>query len=298
MHEFDICYKEVGDRKLLIDILRPEKEEGKFPVVFYIHGGAWAWGSRQMLGNNLEHIANGLLENGIAVVCIQYRFCNRIFKQISRVLKLFKKKPIKGDHGPVNNRYPMPVVDSVDAIRFAVKNADKFNLDTDRMAIFGASAGANMSLLAALCPEKFTENNDLKDITFKFKCIGDICGPVDLDPKLPEYRKSLEGKMMIRNYLGKWSISLNIKKLRESSPINYVRENLPPIGIFHSLQDELVPLANPHRIAKAWAEKGNIVEETYVSGYDHSFDKRKDMEQSEPFPVIAKKVCDFIIKYI
>ena len=47
----DVTYKQVGKRKLAMDIYMPLKETSEnSPVIYYVHGGGWAAGSKAGFG--------------------------------------------------------------------------------------------------------------------------------------------------------------------------------------------------------------------------------------------------------
>jgi acetyl esterase/lipase len=106
-------------------IVRP-KEGGPFPIVFFVHGGAWATGSKAQF----THESYVLADHGIAGVRMEYRW------------KM---------HGA---KYPEAISDVMDAIDFVRQRADEFNLDFTRVGLAGGSAGGHLSSIAAqLTPE-------------------------------------------------------------------------------------------------------------------------------------------------
>lgn len=108
--------------------LRIERPQGKgpFPVVFYVHGGAWATGSK----SHFCHQSFELAKHGIAGVRMEYRLKR---------------------HG-VN--YPEVIGDVLDAIDFIRQRADVLDLDFTRVGLAGGSAGGHLSAIAAqLTPE-------------------------------------------------------------------------------------------------------------------------------------------------
>ena len=317
---FDVPYKTVGNTTLHVDIHYPKGfNNEKIPVAVYIHGGGWLGGSKNIIGSKWGRFSECILEKNIAVVCVQYRLCNKILKRAARaagvvnpLLKFFtkfkktKKTALKFQKSlskfpkslikDATVKYPQPCVDVMDALRFIVKNADIYNFDTEHMAVFGGSAGGHLSLLAGVAQNIYREDNEYKDIDFKINCIGDICGPTELLSKSPEM--NTEGKLTLLNFLGVWKLSFHKKKIKELSPITYVREGLPPLGIFHSENDELVPVTQSYKIEKAWRKKGNLVETTYVTGYTHSLGDLSNVAKNISFEEIANKLADFICRYI
>ena len=94
------------------------------PLVFVIHGGGWMNGSKERLSRFVN--ATALLKEGISVVAINYRF-------IRNVQNL--KPPVKA-----------PLHDAARALQFVRSKADEWNIDKDRIAAAGSSAGACSSL--------------------------------------------------------------------------------------------------------------------------------------------------------
>jgi acetyl esterase/lipase len=72
-----------------------------------------------------------LASRGIAVYCIKYRL-------------------VSGDR----NRYPAAVLDVRAAVQFVRANAAELGLDSNRIALMGASAGAHLSALVALAGDR------------------------------------------------------------------------------------------------------------------------------------------------
>lgn len=106
-------------------IVRP-KTGGPFPVVFYVHGGAWATGSKAQF----THESYVLADHGIAGVRMEYRW--------------------KSQGGVFTN----VIGDVLDAIDFVRQRKDKLNLDFTRVGLAGGSAGGHLSAIAAqLTPE-------------------------------------------------------------------------------------------------------------------------------------------------
>ena len=94
------------------------------PLVFFIHGGAWRKGSKESIGRFVDTAA--LLKEGISVVAINYRYI-----QIAQDLK----PPVKA-----------PLHDAARALQFVRSKAAEWNIDQERIAAAGASAGACSSL--------------------------------------------------------------------------------------------------------------------------------------------------------
>src|SRR5215468_908484 len=101
------------------DVVVP-KGSGPFPVLVYLHGGAWICGSpvtHRKLGHRFA-------EAGYLVVNVDYR--------------LAPEHP-----------FPTPVEDCIGAIRWAAREAKRFGGDASRLAVGGDSAGGNLAAASA-----------------------------------------------------------------------------------------------------------------------------------------------------
>jgi acetyl esterase len=103
---------------LCADIAVP-KGAGRHPVVIYLHGGGWAFGSPV----SFRKLGMQFAEAGYLTIVLDYR--------------LAPEHPL-----------PAALEDSVFAVRWATDNAQRWNGDGRRIAIGGDSAGANLAVSA------------------------------------------------------------------------------------------------------------------------------------------------------
>lgn len=99
-----------------IDFWRAEGE-GPCPILVYIHGGGWVGGDKRRAPSNVLPF----LEKGISYAAINYR--------------------LTGEY-PL----PTPVHDAARAIQFIRSKASEWNIDKERLALTGGSAGACSSM--------------------------------------------------------------------------------------------------------------------------------------------------------
>ncbi len=97
------------------------------PLLFYIHGGGWQGGDRTSVAGMLKEI----LAAGISVVSVEYRF-------IKEATADNVVPPVKG-----------PLSDAARALQFVRSKASEWNIDKQRIAASGGSAGACSSLWLA-----------------------------------------------------------------------------------------------------------------------------------------------------
>ncbi len=102
-----------------LDIYLPSEDKGPFPVIVFIHGGAFKMGDKSSFEVNpaLEG-----LKHGYAVVSVNYRLSGEAI-------------------------FPAQIQDVKAAIRFIRANAGKYHLNSNKIASWGASAGGHLSAM-------------------------------------------------------------------------------------------------------------------------------------------------------
>ena len=152
--EHNVPYRNTRKRSHLLDIYRPRDAGGLLPSIVYIHGGAFS-----MMSKDTHRImAYVLAAQGYQVFNINYRL------------------------GPVH-RYPKPLKDAMAALEWVIDNGAKYGADTERVALIGESAGANLTAALAYCathprPEPFARSIFERDISIA--CVAPLYGLLDL----------------------------------------------------------------------------------------------------------------------
>ncbi|MFX1536908.1 MAG: carboxylesterase/lipase family protein [Promethearchaeota archaeon] len=117
---------------LFLNIYTPQADDNKRPVMFYIHGGAFAIGS----GSRPRLYGGNLVKHGnVVVVTIQYRLGALGFLYMDNV------SPNLG------------LQDQVCALKWVRDNIDAFGGDPNNITVFGQSAGAQSVLYLLLMPQ-------------------------------------------------------------------------------------------------------------------------------------------------
>lgn len=142
-HEDQVC-----------DIFLPERTT-LTPVIVLVHGGGFKFGDQGM--TVIQPVIERAVKEGYAVVSVDYRK--------------------SGDA-----TYPAALADVKAAVRYVRANAEKFDLDTDKIVIWGESAGAYLSVMTALTPEVDALNGDVTDNadqSSKVAALVDFYGPIE-----------------------------------------------------------------------------------------------------------------------
>jgi len=117
-----VAYANHDGVSLLGDLYLPAGA-GRSPALIAVHGGGWQAGARSAF----QFWGPYLAARGYALFAISYRLAK------------------KGE-----KMFPQAVNDVLAAVQFVRASAGQFKIDSERIGLFGASAGAHLSALAAL----------------------------------------------------------------------------------------------------------------------------------------------------
>jgi acetyl esterase len=129
------------------------------PVLIYFHGGGWLGGDKKSID------PEPYLKRGIAVVAANYRFTTGT-----------------RDAAP----FPAPMLDSARVVQFVRSKAKEWNIDPNRIALTGSSAGAVICMWIAYREDMANprSTDPVERFSTRVTCITPQSGPTTLDPKL------------------------------------------------------------------------------------------------------------------
>lgn len=244
--EDPITYCEIAGEKLQLDMVRPTGE-GPFPAVVMIHGGGWEGGSRAGYLGALPAMA----KRGYVALTISYRLT----------------KPDAS--GKAKYPFPAAVNDCKCAIRWLRANAAKYKVDPDRIGVTGGSAGGHLSLMLGVteASDGLEGEGGYADQSSKVQAVVNVFGPTDM----PHIWKSKGGAApIVERFLG-GKLDAIPDVYKKSSPISYVKKDLPPILTIHGTADTLVPPDQAERFDKAMREAGAQHTLLLLNGQGHGF---------------------------
>ncbi|MCX7047085.1 MAG: alpha/beta hydrolase [Candidatus Sumerlaeota bacterium] len=255
----DVVYGAVGGRDLHLDLCQPvNATSGPWPLVIYIHGGAWLSGDYHQFSGYLKP----LLNNGIAVASVEYRLASQAGK--------FGAEPVT---------FPAQIHDVKGAVRFLRANAVQYNLDPNRFGCWGDSAGGHLAALlgtsGGVAELEGAVGGNLK-VSSRVQAVVDFFGPTDLlhaeddvtsppgcvlpldEPESPiakliGFDKPGEGVGVLKANKDnpKAPYPAMLHRLEMANPITHVTPDDPPFFIGHGTKDILVPLAQSYKLHTA-----------------------------------------------
>lgn len=202
----DIVYYSIDTRDLHLDAFL-SKSTTKLPAVILIHGGGWYSGDKSMLHPMAQQIA----KHGYQCFTVEYRLSNEAI-------------------------YPAAIDDVLKAIEFLRANSEKYNLDSDKIAVLGCSSGAQM---ASLIGTKYPSH---------VKAVINIDGILAFHHPL-----SKEGKLASLWLGGTYEQKKDV--WNEASALSHVDKNTPSFLFinsqydrFHAGRDEMIAKMNEFSI--------------------------------------------------
>ncbi|MCX7050184.1 MAG: alpha/beta hydrolase [Candidatus Sumerlaeota bacterium] len=243
----DIVYARPGNKPQMLDIYLPEKTDAasSLPLIVWIHGGAWVGGTK----NNCP--AMRMVPNGFVAASVNYRLSQEAI-------------------------FPAQIEDCKAAIRWLRVNAGKYNIDPNRIGVWGSSAGGHLvALLGTSGDVKDLEGSE-GDLTVssRVQAVCDWFGPTDfLDiVKHPSNLKHDSPESPESKLIGGYILAPeNKEKVARANPITYIKKDAPPFLIMHGDKDMTVPYQQSVLLHEALKKAGVDATFEIVPGAGHGF---------------------------
>lgn len=191
----DLVYTPAGwPQALKADLYLPGTP-GLRPGVLLIHGGGWEGPDRR---EQMASIAERLVQRGYVVMNASYRFAPEY-------------------------RYPAPVEDLHQALRWLRSQATAFGLREDRIAAFGYSAGGHLAEMLGVTGS---------EPAIRVQAVVAGGAPSDL--------RKYAGGRLVPQFLGGSQAEVP-QAFADASPITRVAAGQPPVFLYHGGWDQLVP---------------------------------------------------------
>jgi acetyl esterase/lipase len=254
IYDADVESGRGGETTLHLDIARPKKADRPLPCVVFIHGGGWRGGNYKVHVPQILDFA----KRGFVAATIQYRLAPAA-------------------------RWPAQIEDVKCGVRYLRANADKYNIDKQRVGAIGFSAGAHLSMLLGTMDKSagLEGEGGHAGESSKVQAVVSYFGPTDLTQK--DFPANVN--MMIYDFLG----GLPEDKpefFKAASPVTHIDKDDAPILHFQGTKDRLVPYEQGYLLADAMTKAGLPGRVELLIGADHGWgnpDLSRTVEASAQF---------------
>ncbi|MBN1352183.1 alpha/beta hydrolase [candidate division KSB1 bacterium] len=280
-----VCFKSVTNLDIHADVYRTKTTRCNAPAIVYIHGGCLMYGSRKMI--KLEQVER-YLKWGYTLISLDYRLAPE-------------------------TKLPFIIEDLQDAFRWIQQHGTGlFNVDPERLAVVGHSAGGYLALMSGFCVKPVPK------AIVSFYGYGDIIGDWYSKPdpfycSLPAVSEAASGihktgSEITEPYAGRGKDQLYLyyrqhglwarevgghdphseaSFFKPYCPVQNVTRSFPPTLLLHGDHDTDVPYQQSVQMAEALSRAGVenqlITIENGPHGFDGHFD---DLQVQSAFAAI------------
>jgi acetyl esterase/lipase len=244
----DIVYSTIQGVELKMQVMKPwvvdTDNQRKYPLIVFVQGSAWTFPD---VYYEIPQLA-GFAREGYVVATLTHRNC------------------LEG------HPFPAFLQDIKTGIRYLRKHAKEYQIDSDRVAIWGTSSGGNTALLVGLTgddvrykTEEYTEYSDA------VKTVVECFGPTDLTWPINNIKNLQEGMRQIFEGLRGQDTEENVMKLLEINPVNHIIEGkeYPPFFILQGNKDDLVDYSQSELMYHKLLDAGVDASMVCVEGAPH-----------------------------
>jgi acetyl esterase/lipase len=258
----------VRDGVSLAGTLYRPAELKSVPVVVAVHGGAWKSGSK----TRYEHWGRWLSARGLAVFAIDYR------------LALTPE-----------TRFPACLVDVMAAVRFIHESAQRYDIDQNRIALMGDSAGAHLVSLAALTNDTSHVLEHANPFQPPIRAVVSVYGVYDLFAQWEHDQIARPRDQITEGLIGVSPLDDKFAFFR-ASPVAYTSTRAPRTAfmIAWGTDDDTVDWASQSaRFVKELKQSGQFVRPVPVVGAPHFWINQPIDEPDSFTGYLAPKVFRF-----
>ncbi len=234
-------YKKINDTvEMHLNIYFPDghKNADPTPVIVYFFGGAFIHGSPSQFENACIYFAG----RGITAVTADYRVISRN----------------KGN--AFNCLY-----DAKSAVRYLREHAEELNIDPNRIAVGGGSAGGFLAIECALDDANWQDPNDNAAISSKPNAL------VLLNPVV----NAMEFEFRIRKFKDDENAPDSTSHAAAIDPMTHIHSGMPPAIVFHGTADKISAYKYVQQFCDAYTKAGNSIDLHTYENEKHGFTAEK-----------------------
>ncbi|KKA46214.1 alpha/beta hydrolase [Salinivibrio sp. KP-1] len=217
MHK-DIAYKQVEGKAIGLDLYTPSAQADQpYPLLVWVHGGAWKRGSKDAIPTKNPTLLNAVLEKGYALAAVNYRLSGEAI-------------------------FPAPLTDINDALNYLHDHANQYHIRADELAMMGRSAGGHLAGLVGATNSHSNIAFYTSNPKYRVKAVVSFFGPTDLMALGKKHGKKASKRSSVARFLG--DIPSNIPDIAQrASTTHYINSNTPPFIQLHGAEDKRVPVS-------------------------------------------------------
>ncbi len=218
--EKNIIYAKIKNRELHLNVFYPNNRDGKYPGILMVHGGGWSSGDESLVIPMAERIS----DKGYVAVTVEYRLSPEAL-------------------------YPAAVFDLKAAVRWMRANASKYNIDTNKIAVYGCSAGGQLAALIGTTNDdkNFEGEEGCNNFSSDVQAIVNVDGVVDFFGKESQEIIKPSGKPSAAQLWFGVSAQKDPEVWKNAGAFNHTSIHTPPIIFinsdvprFHAGMDEMI----------------------------------------------------------
>lgn len=241
----DVVYGHKDGMALTFDVFKPQDANGA-GVLFMVSGG---WVSKWYPPPLMMRFVKPLVDGGFTVFTVR--------------------------HGS-SPKYKIPeiVEDVRRSVRFIRSRAEEFGVDSDRLGVFGGSAGGHLTLMLATASDPGNEEaaDEIERVSDRIAAVVAYYPPTDLRGLVNEPPN--ESKRFP-------ALNFEPAKAVDYSPIAHVSPDDPPTLLIHGDQDDLVPLEHSTNMLETLKEHNIACNLVIIEGAGHGFQGDDQQRASE-----------------
>lgn len=228
--EEDVIFGKGGDVDLPLDIYHPAPANAKRMAVIHLFGGGFFTGSKQGVATSSRMFAG----QGYTSIASTYRLTGQA-------------------------RWPAQIEDTKAAIRWTRANADRLNIDADKIGIAGYSAGGMLALFAAGTGDRpeFEGTGGNAGVSSKVQaCVAFYAATRATPGLMPEGSGD------------------DAAALDAASPTSYISADFAPTCFLHGVADTTIPYRSSVDFFNRLHEAGVAADLHLIQGAPHAYEGR------------------------
>ena len=248
----DVVYSHAGGKEIKLTLIVPQTPQNpetpaRFPCIVFVQGSGWTFPDITYELPQMSEFAR----NGYIVAMVTHRSALDGFKA------------------------PAFLKDVKTAIRFLRANAENYQIDPDRIGIWGTSSGGNTALLVGLTgDDPIYRTDEHSGFSDKVKTVVECFGPADIPALFDGLKERADhnpgDRALLYGLLGADPVEQRAR-MRMMNPIEMVKDGkeYPPFLLIHGDKDPLVPYSQSELMAAKLAQADIPTRLIKVEGAEH-----------------------------